>query len=139
MHLPEIWAVSRYHPDAKNVTMASQCGAEVIRIMDWAEKEPDLAVIIENNYQQVWAGAYQMIARYLLDGGEPAEAFRYYWKASRTWPQSIKTYWHRFLFSALNSLGLGFLGKWYYTLKNRRPPEILSMHSLENWPGLQSR
>lgn len=139
IHQPEIWAVSRYHPDAKNVTMASQSGAEVIRIMDWAEKEPDLAVIIGNHYHQVWAGAYQMIARYLLDGGESAEAFRTYWKAFRTWPQSIRTYWHRFLFSALNSLGLGFLGKWYYYLKNRRPPEILTEHSLDNWPGLQSR
>jgi len=137
VHHPEIWAVSRYHQDAKNVTMASGCGAEVIRIMDWAEKEPDLAGIIGNNYHQVWAGAYQMIARYLLDGGKPGEAFRTYCKAARTWPPSLRGYWHRFLFSALNSLGLGFLGKWYYNVKNRRPPVLLSEDSLKNWPGLQ--
>ncbi|HDD62614.1 MAG TPA: glycosyltransferase [Chloroflexi bacterium] len=137
VHHPEIWAVSRYHQDAKNVTMASGCGAEVIRIMDWAEKEPDLAGIIGNNYHQVWAGAYQMIARYLLDGGKPGEAFRTYYKAARTWPPSLRGYWHRFLFSALNSLGLGFLGKWYYNVKNRRPPVILGEDSLKNWPGLQ--
>jgi len=137
VHHPEIWAVSRYHQDAKNVTMASGCGAEVIKIMDWAEKEPDLAGIIGNNYHQVWAGAYQMIARYLLDGGKPGEAFRTYYKAARTWPPSLRGYWHRFLFSALNSLGLGFLGKWYYNVKNRRPPVILGEDSLKNWPGLQ--
>jgi glycosyltransferase involved in cell wall biosynthesis len=139
IHQPETWAVSRYHPDAKNVTMASQCGAEVIRIMDWAEKEPDLYAIIENNYHQVWAGAYQTIARYLLDGGEPGKAFRTYYKAAKTWPPSMAGYWHRFLFSALDSLGLGFLGRWYYSLKNRRQPEILSKKSLENWPGLKLR
>ncbi|MCD6425107.1 MAG: glycosyltransferase [Anaerolineales bacterium] len=137
VHHPETWAVSRYHPEAKNVTMASECGAEVIRIMDWAEKEPDLAAIIGKNYHQVWAGAYQMIARYLLDGGKPGEAFRTYYKAARTWPPSLRTYWHRFLFSALDSLGLGFIGKWYYNLKNRRPPDIFSKETLENWPGLQ--
>ncbi len=138
VHHPETWAVSRYHPEAKNVTMASECGAEVIRIMDWAEKEPDLAAIIGNNYHQVWAGAYQMIARYLLDGGKPGEAFRTYYKAARTWPPSMRTYWHRFLFSALASIGFGFLGRWYYNFKNRRSPDILSEVSLENWPGLQS-
>ena len=138
VHHPETWAVSRYHMEAKNVTMASECGAEVIRIMDWAEKEPDLAAIIGNNYHQVWAGAYQMIARYLLDGGKPGEAFRTYYKAARTWPPSLRTYWHRFLFSALASIGLGFLGRWYYNFKNRQSPDILSEVSLENWPGLQS-
>ena len=138
-HHPEIWAVSRYHPAAKNVTMASESGAEVIRIMDWAEKEPDLAAIISNNYQQVWAGVYQIIARYLLDGGEPKKAFKTYLQAARTWPPSLSVYWHRFLFSALDVLGMGFLGKWYYYLKNKRELEILSEGSLENWPGLTSR
>ena len=138
LHNPEIWAVSRYHQDAKNVTMASESGAEVIRIMDWAEKEPDLAAIIGKNHHQVWAGAYQMIARYLLDGGNPGEAFCTYYKAARTWPPSLRAYWHRFLFSALSSLGLGFIGKWYYNLKNRRPPDIFCKESLENWPGIQS-
>ena len=138
VHHPEIWAVSRYHQDAKNVTLASESGAEVIRIMDWAEKTPDLAAIIGKNYRQSWAGAYQMIARYLLDGDKPGEAFRTYYKAFITWPPSLRIFWHRFLFSALDSLGLGFLGEWYYKFKNRRPPDILSEKSLENWPGLHS-
>jgi len=138
LHHPQVWAVSRYHQDAKNVTMASECGAEVIKIMDWAENEPDLALIIQNNYHPVWAGAYQMIARYLLDGGKPGEAFRNYYKAARTWPPSLRFFWHRFLFSALKSLGLGFIGKWYYYLKNRRKPGILNEESLKNWPGLTS-
>jgi hypothetical protein len=136
IHIPSIWAVSRYHPDAKNVTLASQSGDEVIRILDWAEKEPDLAALIGENYHQIWAGAYQMIARYLLDGGKPGKAFRTYFKAAKTWPKSLAGYWHRFLFSALSSLGLGFLGKWYYNLKNKRQLKILDEESLDDWPGL---
>lgn len=138
IHHPEIWAVSRYHQDAKNVTMAADSGAEVMRIMDWAEKQPDLAELIEKDNDQVWAGAYQMIARYLLDGGRPGEAFRTYFKAARTWPPSLRLYWHRFLFSALDSLGLGFLGKLFYKIKNKRPAVISSTESLENWPGLKT-
>ena len=137
LHHPEIWAVSRYHQDAKNITLAAESGAEVIRIMDWAEKEPDLAAIIGENYHQCWAGAYQMIARYTLDGGKPGEAFRMYWKAARMWPPSLRGYWHRFLFSAMSSLGLGFVGKFYYRFKNRRSPVINDERTLENWPGLQ--
>jgi glycosyltransferase involved in cell wall biosynthesis len=139
VHHPEIWSVSRYHQDAKNVTMASECGAEVIKIMDWAENEPDLAEIIGNNYHQIWAGAYQTIARYLLDGGKPGDAFRTYCKAARTWPPSVRGYWHRFLFSALDSLGLGILGKWYYNYKNRRPFDLPYKDSLIDWPGLQTK
>ena len=139
LHHPEIWAVSRYHQDAKNISMAAESGSEVIRIMDWAEKEPDLAAIIGKNYHQTWAGAYQIIARYLLDGSKPGEAFRTYLKAARIWPPSLREYWHRFLFSALSCLGLGFVGKYYYRFKNRQPPAILDGQSLENWPGLHSQ
>lgn len=138
VHHPAIWAVSRYHQEAKNVILASESGAEVTRIMEWAGNEPDLAEIIRENDQQVWAGAYQMIARYLLDGDQPAAAFRTYFKAARTWPPSLRGYWHRFLFSALACLGLGFLGKWYYNFKNKRPAVIHSEESLNNWPGLKT-
>lgn len=139
IHKPEFWAVSRYHEEAKNVTLASQCGAEVYRILDWAEKEPDLNTLMLENKPQIWSGAYQIIARYLLDGGKPGEAFWTYFKAARTWPPSLRGYWHRFLFSGLNSLGLGFLGKWYYFLKSRRQPDIHTEISLKNWPGIASQ
>jgi len=136
IHHPRVWAVSRYHPNAKNVTMASQCGDEVYRILNWAETQTDLADIILRNYQKTWAGAYQIIARYLLDGGKSGQAFLTYWKAFRTWFPSVKGYWHRFLFSGLSTLGLGFLGKWYYSLKSQKRLEILKEKSLQNWPGL---
>jgi glycosyltransferase involved in cell wall biosynthesis len=137
VHQPRIWAVSRYHAEAKNVTMASQSGKEVYRILDWAETQSDLSAILEENHHQIWAGAYQIIARYLLDGEMPQKAFLTYLKATRTWLPSIKGYWHRFLFSGLSILGMGFLGKWYYSLKKQRRPVIHNEEELTHWVGIQ--
>jgi glycosyltransferase involved in cell wall biosynthesis len=137
IHVPEVWAVSRYHAEAKNVTMAAQCGTEAWRILEWAESQPDLREIIAKDKKLIHAGAYQISARYLLDGGKPGPAFRNYLKAVQNWPPSLLTFWHRLLFSALSILGLGFLGRWYYYLKGKKEPGIASESSLAGWPGLQ--
>ncbi len=138
IHQPRIWAVSRYHQEAKNVTMAStMVGTEVYRILDWAEKESDLAEIVEKNHRKTWSGAYQIIARYLLDGGMPQQAFRMYFQSVKKWFPSLKDYWHRWLFSALNVLGFGILGKYYYDLKKNRPPRFLMDEDLSSWYGIQ--
>jgi glycosyltransferase involved in cell wall biosynthesis len=138
LHHPRIWAVSRYHSEAKNLRLASLCGEEVTRILEWAESQEDLAGLIEENRGQVMAGAYQLTARYLLDSGEPAQAFRYYSMAAASWLPSLRGYWHRLLFSALSTLGLGFLGKWYYSLKGRRRLEVLNDSRLADWPGIRA-
>ena len=138
IHYPRIWAVSRYHQEAKNVTMASsQVGTEVYRILDWAENEPDLAAIVVKNHRKTWSGAYQIIARYLLDGGMPHKAFLMYLQSAKKWLPSIKDYWHRWLFSALHVLGFGILGKYYYHLKGNRAPRILQDEDLSNWFGIE--
>ncbi|MGB2965432.1 MAG: glycosyltransferase family 2 protein [Anaerolineales bacterium] len=137
IHHPRIWAVSRYHAEAKNITMASHCGDEVYRILEWAANEPDLSRIIMENQPQIWAGAYQIHARYLLDGGKPREAFGLYFKAARTWLPLLKEFWHRFLFAGLSALGMGFLGKWYYSLKRGKRLDILRKEKLAAWPGIQ--
>lgn len=137
IHQPRIWAVSRYHPLAKNVTMASQCGDEVYRILEWADTQPDLKEIIEKDHQRIWAGAYQIIARYLLDGGLPRKAFGVYLQAVREWPPSIRGFWHRLIFSGLSTLGMGFLGKWYYCLKRSRRLHSLREEDLSNGHGIQ--
>lgn len=137
LHQADFWAVSRYHPAAKNVTLAAESGAEVYRILEWAGKQPDLAKVIQENYHRVWSGAYAIIARYLLDGGKPAQAFLHYTKALQAWLPSLKNYWQRYLFSGLSVMGLGFLGKWYYSLKARRVPALSRDPSIADWPGIQ--
>ena len=138
VHCPRIWAVSRYHQEAKNFRLASQSGQEVTRILDWAETQPDLSEIISTYANEIWAGANQITARYLLDSGNSAEAFRFYFKAVRIYPPSLRAYWHRFLFSALSMVGLGFLGEIFYRIKNKQPLVLKKDQRLENWPGIGS-
>lgn len=138
LHSPQVWAVSRYHLEAKNITMATQSGKEVSRILDWASLQPDLAEVIQKNKQPIQAGAYQITARYLLDGGEPARSFVTYFKALVTWFPSITGYWHRFVFSGLSCVGLGFIGKIYYRLKNYRRLDLLDDKIHGSWPGINN-
>jgi glycosyltransferase involved in cell wall biosynthesis len=135
VHLPRVLAVSRYHPEAKNVTMATQCGEEVYRILNWAERQPDLGKIIQNNHGSVLSGTHQIHARYLLDGGKPGQALKIYLKAVWACPTAFLRVWHRFLFAALSVLGLGFLGGWYYNLKKLRKPHFKGIEQLSDWPG----
>lgn len=137
LHQPQTWAVSRYHPDAKNVTMAATCGQEVWRILEWAEGQPDLQPWLEMDRPKILAGAHQISARYLLDGGQPAQALRGYILAAKSWPGSLRSYWHRMLFAALSLLGLGFLGKWYYSIKSGRQNFSRYQELLGDWPGIR--
>jgi glycosyltransferase involved in cell wall biosynthesis len=136
MHFPRYWAVSRYHPGAKNVTMASRIGDEVQRILEWAAVEPGLSEIYFRDEAKIKAGGHQITARYLLDGRKPRQAFLTYMKAGLSWPPAVREFWHRLIFAGLSSLGLGFLGKWYYSLKKKRRPEILNDSGLREWPGI---
>ncbi len=135
---PRMLAVSRYHDQAKNVTMAASCGEEIYRILDWAADQPDLEEIITQNKKRVWAGAYQLHARYLLDGKLPWEAFKVYLRAARQRPASLPAYWQRFLFAGLSTLGLGGIRSWYYRVKYSRRPAVphIPEEQLRNWPGL---
>jgi hypothetical protein len=76
-----IWAAARHHPGAKNVTQAPGFSSETMQILEWMETQPDLEAIITQNRNRVLAGAYRLNARYLLDGGMPAQALASYWRA----------------------------------------------------------
>jgi glycosyltransferase involved in cell wall biosynthesis len=136
VHHPQIWAVSRYHPQAKNVTLAEQAGQDVWRILEWARSENALADLFSKQSRKIWSGAHQINARYLLDSGKSAEAFREYINAAQKWFPSISGYWHRLIFAGLSMIGLGFLGKWYYSLKGLNTPSINNDQQLDNWPGI---
>jgi glycosyltransferase involved in cell wall biosynthesis len=137
VHHPQIWAVSRYHDQAKNVVMASKCGEEAYKILAWAEKEPDLTEFTRKNHRKIWAGAHQINARYLLDGGLACKAFSKYTQAAWTWPAALIGFWHRWLFSGLSCIGLGFLGNWYYRLKRFRKVDLNKETDLSEWKGIK--
>ena len=137
VHHPEIWAVSRYHALAKNVVLASKGGEEAYQILAWAEREPDLADIFQRNKKQIRAGAHQIYARYLLDGGLGCKALSNYLKATGTWLPAISGFWHRLIFSVLSCIGLGFLGKIFYWMKRFKKVDLGRKSDLADWQGIR--
>lgn len=106
-HVPWVWAAARYHPAAKNVAQAAGFGAEVHRILDWAQTEPNLAAVIDENQRKVLAGAHRLNARYLLDGGAAGGSLKAYMQALWQQPGYTLKHGHRILYAALCLLGLG--------------------------------
>ena len=115
-YLPQPLAAARHHPAAKNVAEAAAFGEEVYRILDWTRSQPDLQPIIASQSRRVLGGAHRLNARYLLDGGLPAESLKFYAKAFMQDPLYTLRHAHRILFALLSLLGLGWLRKVY----NRR-------------------
>ena len=104
--LAGIWAAARHHPQAKNVVKASDFGKEVFRLLTWMENQPDLAAIINKNRKQVYAGAYRLNGRYLLDGGMPDAALKSYWRALVADPGFTLKHMHRMIYAMVCIIGL---------------------------------
>lgn len=111
---PEAWAAARYHPQAKNFAQAAGFGAEAYRILKWAETQPGLAKMIDNNPKKVWAGAHRFNARYLLDGGKPWQSLKAYWQVFTQQPKHALAHWRRILFAFISLFGLGGLRRLIY-------------------------
>jgi glycosyltransferase involved in cell wall biosynthesis len=110
-YIPEAWATARHHPAAKNMAQASGFGKEVYRILAWAETQPKLAAIIQQEPRRIWGGAHRLNARYLLDGGAAWESLKAYGKAFTNDPGYTLKHWRRILFAVLSLFGLGRLRK----------------------------
>lgn len=117
LHAPRFWAAARHHLGAKNVLEAGEFGQEVLRIYEWMTDDPDLAPLVEQNQNNILAGAYRLNGRYLLDGGMARPALESYWVALRANPKFTLEHWHRMTFAVLSLIGGGWLSKWYYRLK----------------------
>ncbi len=115
-YVPQPWAAARQHAGAKNVAQAAGFGAEVYRILDWAQEQPQLAAVIDANRRKVLAGAHRLNARYLLDGGAAGESFKAYMQALWQQPGYALKHGHRMLYAALCVLGLG---DWIDRYRNR--------------------
>jgi glycosyltransferase involved in cell wall biosynthesis len=147
VYVPRFWAFARYHPAAKNIARAAEFGEEAFRILKWAAGVPDLAAAVEQHESRVLAGAHRYRGRYLLDAGKAAEALGDYLRALHKHPGTAMREWHRIIFATLSSLGLGFLGKWYYAWARRGLPASVrglgweNVHELygEAPPGGQQR
>ncbi len=111
-------AAGRFHPQAKNVAAAPRFGVEALRIVDWMQTQTVLAERFKQLSRQVRAGAYRINGRYLLDGGQPWPALKYYLKSLASYPPIALPEWHRMLYAVLCLVGLDKLKPVYFCLRH---------------------
>ena len=81
MHIPQVWAAARYHPQAKNRLKPVEFGREAFRILEWMRSQPELIQDYMKVEKRARASANRVNARYFLDAGQPSSALRYWSRA----------------------------------------------------------
>jgi len=136
-HIPMLWAAARHHPEAKNVSRAAAFAQETLHILKWIQSQPDLISIVAKYRNEIRGGAYRLTARYLLDGGLPAEALKYYARALRYYPGFACQHWKRMLYALASLLGLQGFAEGFKQRINPPSPDLSDFPGLEDWPGLK--
>lgn len=103
-HVTGRWASARFHAAAKNVSQAAGFGREALRIAAWMAEQPGLAEHYRRLRRRVWAGAYRLHGRYLLDGGQSGPALRAYLHSLWLYPPAALAETRRILFAAASLL-----------------------------------
>ncbi len=117
-HVPAVWAAARHHPGAKNVAQAPGFARETLRLLEWLQAQPDLALRLQADRRRIEAGAYRLEARYLLDGSQPGPALRSYGKALVRDAGYTLQHAHRIFYALLSLVGGQGLAGWYYRLRH---------------------
>ena len=81
LHLVQLLAAARYHPEAKNRARAAGFGREAFRILEWAALQPGLLPALRRTGRRARASAHRVEARYLLDAGQPGTSLRAWGRA----------------------------------------------------------
>lgn len=82
VHINQVWASARYHPQAKNRAQATGFAREAFRLLDWAEGQADLAPVMKRVACRARASVQRVNARYLLDDGQS-------WAALQAWMRAF--------------------------------------------------
>ena len=109
LHISQTWSAARYHAEAKNRAKAAEFGHEAFRILDWAQKQPDLTGTVSGVERRARASAHRVDARYLLDGGQPWSALKAWMRALFIHPPTALKRLNIFVSALLNLSGLGAL------------------------------
>lgn len=116
----QVWAAARMHPGAKNVSQTQGFGIEAYHLVKWMMEAPAFLPHIHQRSKQIWAGAHRLNAFYLLDGGQPAQALKAYWRAFWQYPPAVFKDWRRILYAAFAPLGFQSLKKDYLERRKTR-------------------
>jgi hypothetical protein len=109
VHVDQTWAAARYHAGAKNRLKAAEFGGEARRILAWAAGEPALAPTVARLGRKARASVHRVDARYLLDGGRPAEALSAWIHAFLLHPPTALARLNLLVSAVLHLSGLGGL------------------------------
>lgn len=109
LHVNQTWSAARYHAEAKNRAKAAEFGAEAFRILQAAQADAALAPVLAKVKRRAQASAQRVNARYLLDGGLPAQALSAWLSALRIHPPTALARMNIFVSALLNLCGLGEL------------------------------
>lgn len=122
----QTWAAARFHAAAKNVAQAASFGKEAFRIVDWMKNNPEFSAPFTENRKKIYAGAYRMDGRYLLEGGLYKQALKSYWHGLRFHLPTVIPEWHRMVYASLSLIGLHKLRDVYLRLRYliKRPDKI---------------
>jgi glycosyltransferase involved in cell wall biosynthesis len=136
-HVSSMWAAARHHEAAKNVSQAADFGRETLEVLDWMQSQPEMAQSVAENKRHVYAGAYRLNARYLLDDGLYGPALKSYAKAFVNQPIYTGKHWHRILYATLALMGIKNLDSITSQYQAAKRPDLTSQANLKGWPGLR--
>jgi glycosyltransferase involved in cell wall biosynthesis len=109
LHINQTWSAARYHAEAKNVAKAAEFGKEAFRILETVAQDANLAPYLARINRRAHASAFRVDARYLLDGGLPAQALGAWFRALFIYPPVALKRMNIFISAILNIFGLGKL------------------------------
>ncbi len=119
MHVAEVWAVERTHPDAKTTAQVDRFADEAFAFIPSLEKEDKFQPIFAHEGQKIYAGLHVFAAKRILDGHQPAQALEHFWRAWRLSPRVVITAWKKVLQAIGYNLGLGGVFLWYRKTRRR--------------------
>lgn len=88
-HVTDFFAAARFHSQAKNLAQTEGFSRDAFRIVEWMKSDPKLSNFFNRHRRKIMAGAYRFSARYLMDGGDNAQAFSHYLKGFWNSPSAI--------------------------------------------------
>lgn len=106
LHVPQVWAAARYHPQAKNLLKPVEFGREAFRILEWMKTQPGLAARFQNVERRATASANRVNARYFLDAGQPVASLRFWFRALLLYPPTALQRLNILVSAILQILGL---------------------------------
>jgi glycosyltransferase involved in cell wall biosynthesis len=118
-HVPQTLAAARYHAAAKNRAQALEFGREAFRVLDWAQKQPDLTGPAKRLARRARASAHRVDARYLLDGGHPSASLAAWMRAFFIHPPTALKRMNLFVSALLMLMGLQKMRAWILERRKR--------------------